>query len=154
MGVGLRKSEDLQGKRLLRHVRNHDGLHHFVGQRLPLRIPQRQEPTDVEDEAVDEMSELAEYASPAADHITRLLADDLDTNDSLARALPTGSGHVREVEARRGGAEVQDQANEEPKGSDDSADDRGDDDADDQDPERRPPVDEARRGTRAPGGEL
>src|SRR5882757_6914208 len=66
-----------------------DGLQELVCDRLPLRVPQREQETDVADDEVDAMGDLPHDRHAEADRLSRRLADDLELHDGLADA---GSG--------------------------------------------------------------
>src|SRR5882757_1429747 len=73
---------------LARSDRYADGLQELVGDRLPFRVPQREQVTDVADGAVDGVGDLPHDRHAEADRLSRRLTDDLELQDRLADARP------------------------------------------------------------------
>src|SRR5204863_4567299 len=83
-----------------------DGAHDLVRQRLPLVVPQREQPADVADDAVDDVGDVAHERQEHAGGLTGGLLDQLRSGDAAADGV-TGRAAAVPAVVNRQGEEVQ-----------------------------------------------
>ena len=130
-----------------------DGLQQLVGDGLALDVPQREEPTDVADDAVDDVGDGAHDTHAAADDLARLLAHAAEAGDGHPRALALGADQEAEVEPRHAEGDVHEEGEQCAEGAGDGAEDGDDDEADDADHDDDGPVDDDADGPLTPVGQ-
>src|SRR5215469_11590313 len=78
-------------------IRHDDGPDDLVGERLPLRIPQREQEADIADDGVDDVADVAHEGHQRADRLAGLLADEPQMQHLLAKRLARDAALVPPV---------------------------------------------------------
>src|ERR1700733_2947020 len=79
------------------YVLDDNGRDDLVRERLPLRVPQREQVPDVADDPVDDVAQVAHERHARADRLAGVDRDELDVGDLLAETLAGGAAVVPAV---------------------------------------------------------